>query len=212
MTLGHDTGSDLMQTAPQGTDNAPLPEPGTEVTYRRLWPRDAAAIRAHFLRLSPDNRHSRFCGTVGDSVIDAYVDRIDWMQSVLIGGFDGDRLFAVGELLIPKRGWFRSAEASVSVEEAWQGHGFGDELLDMLLLAAQNRFLRSVELTCLGDNRAMTAMLTSHHATQRKESGMVVGVLRTGVPTALSLLREWALSVPRLLRWLAAPLRRALAH
>lgn len=54
---------------------------------RRLWPSDAAAVEACFLRLDPETRASRFMGTLGDAAALAYARQALKVDGVVFGGF-----------------------------------------------------------------------------------------------------------------------------
>ena len=47
------------------------------------------------------------------------------------------------------------AEAAFSIEQPWQSHGVGTELLERTLLSARNRGIKSLHMHCLAENQRM---------------------------------------------------------
>jgi RimJ/RimL family protein N-acetyltransferase len=128
----------------------------TRGRFRRLDARDARHLRAHLLRLHPDDLRARFMATAPRRVVDRYVGAIDWRRSLLLGCFVGRSLRGVCELH-PING--NRAEIAVSVERRFQGRGIGNSLLSRTLLLARNRGLTSLELRCLVDNHRMRRLV-----------------------------------------------------
>jgi GNAT superfamily N-acetyltransferase len=123
--------------------------------YRKLVPAELGLFRDHLLRLTPEDRHCRFSGSVSDAVIDAYCRNVDWFRAVIIGCFIEGRLCGVAELRLddPRVGW--RCELAVTVEHEWQSQGIGTELLRRAITVCRNRAVRSIYMICLVENRRM---------------------------------------------------------
>ncbi len=84
----------------------------------------------------------------------------------------------------------REAEAALSIEKPWQSHGVGSALLDRTLLAARNRGIKFLHMTCLAENRRMQQLARKFDAELSFDFGGVVGEVATPRPTPLSVMRE----------------------
>jgi len=127
-------------------------------TLRRLTLADARHLRAHLLRLHPDDLQQRFMGTRHRPFVHRYVRGIDWHRTVIIGCFVGRSLRGVCELhpIAKPR-----AEIAISVERRLQRRGIGRELLRRMLLLARNRGLTALELRCAVDNYRVRQLIKS---------------------------------------------------
>ncbi len=106
-------------------------------TLRKLWIADAKALRAHLKRLDPEARRLRFGGVSADEFIDAYVDTAFRLDAMIFGIFMDGEIRASAELRSIFGGATPDAEAAFAVEAEWQDQGFGSELMDRILTAAQ---------------------------------------------------------------------------
>lgn len=95
-------------------------------------------IRAHLLRLSPEDRSLRFAaGLVTDDTICRYVDSIAFERDIVMG-LVSKRGLVIGFVhgcVFDARGC-RHVETAFSVDAAWRGHGFGSRLMDAVLVRA----------------------------------------------------------------------------
>ena len=67
-----------------------LPCPGhAGLGFREVGPGDGAGVLAHLERLTPDDRHLRFCGTVKDDGLARHVAGIWEREGFALGAFDG---------------------------------------------------------------------------------------------------------------------------
>jgi GNAT superfamily N-acetyltransferase len=82
------------------------------------------------------------------------------------------------------------AEAAFSIEQPWQSHGVGSELLERTLLSARNRGITSLQMLCLADNQRMQQLARKFAAEFRFDFGSVVGEVDPPNLTPLSLMRE----------------------
>ena len=82
------------------------------------------------------------------------------------------------------------AEAAFSIEQPWQSHGVGTELLERTLLSARNRGIKALHMQCLADNRRMQQLARKFEADLKVDFGSVIGEVDPPSSTALSLMRE----------------------
>jgi GNAT superfamily N-acetyltransferase len=137
--------------------------------FRKLVPAEIGLFHDHLLRLTPEDRHCRFSGSVSDFVIAEHCARIDWFRTVVIGCFiDGDLRGAAELRLDDSRVGWRS-ELAVTVERDWQDQGNGTELLRRSITVCRNRGIRSIYMICLLENRRMQRIA------RRFEGDLVLG-------------------------------------
>lgn len=176
--------------------------PGTALTYRKLLRPDAAALRAHLARLPAEDRRARFLGVADRSIARRHVTAIDWNRAVLIGGWQGETLRAVGEL--HRAPAAPEGEAAITVEPAWQSRGVGGELLRRLVTAARNRGVRRIRLFCLADNVRVRRMAARLGGAMVEEGGQADATLEPLPATYATLLAEsvedWETLLARLRR------------
>lgn len=156
---------------------------------RRLWSADADAYAAHLLRLDPGSRRHRFGGAVADRYIRHHAHNAFGPAHVIYGFLADGVLRGVAELRPFDLAGGR-AEAAFSIEKPWQSHGVGTELLDRVLLAARNRGVKQLHVTCLLENQRMQQLARKFAAELRQEEDSVVGEVEAPYPTPLSLMRE----------------------
>lgn len=123
---------------------------------RGLNRRDAPLLAAHLLRLTPEDRRSRFHAGMSDAAISAYARRIDWRRVFVFGVFIGGELRGVAELA-PMPG--KAGEVAVSVEQRFRHEGLGRLLVVAAMLAARRLGMRQVFLDYLPRNTAMAALM-----------------------------------------------------
>jgi len=154
---------------------------------RKLWKADAAAYADHLLRLDPASRRNRFGGSVADSFLRHHADSAFDPGNVIYGFFADGVLRGAAELRPFGVG---QAEAAFSIERPWQSHGVGTELLERALLAARNRGVKQLHITCLLENQRMQQLAQKFDAEMRRDFDSVIGELEAPYPTPLSVLRE----------------------
>ena len=116
---------------------------------KRLSPADRTRIVEHFYRLSETDRYLRFGSRTGDQVLRAYVDGIDFEQSVVFGVHADDlTLIAVAHVSPSGSG----AEIGLSVLEGWRTEGIGQLLLERAAGWARSRGIRTLFMHCLAEN------------------------------------------------------------
>jgi GNAT superfamily N-acetyltransferase len=82
------------------------------------------------------------------------------------------------------------AEAAFSIEKPWQSHGVGSALLDRTLLAARNRHIKLLHMSCLAHNQRMQQLARKFDAELSFDFGSVIGEVETPRPTPISMMRE----------------------
>ena len=167
--------------------NELLPDGGT---IRKLWPGETDAYRDHLLRLDHESRHRRFSGAVADEVIARHAATASGLGVVVYGFFVDGVMRGAAELRQSGSLFSHEAEAAFSIEQPWQSHGVGTELLERTLLSARNRGIKSLRMDCLAENRRMQQLARKFDAEFSFDFGSVVGEVDPPRSTLLSLLRE----------------------
>ena len=165
----------------------PLPDGGA---IRKLWVGETDAYRDHLLRLDAESRHRRFSGTVSDEFIARHAATASDIGVVVHGFFIDGELRGAAELRRIGSVFKREAEAAFSIEQPWQSHGVGTELLERTLLSARNRGIKALHMHCLADNRRMQQLARKFEADLSFDFGSVVGEVGPARSTPLSLMRE----------------------
>ena len=158
--------------------------------YRKLLPTDLNAYRAHLLRLSPQDRYSRFCGFKTDESITTYCHGIDWRFTIMVGCFVRGELRAVAELRTEPKVWPGEGELAVSVEREFQGQGFGTGVVRRIMTVARNRAIRRLMLICMINNRRMQAIVHKFLGKLESDSGEATGWIELPWPNQVSLMQE----------------------
>jgi GNAT superfamily N-acetyltransferase len=164
----------------------PLPDGGT---IRKLWIGETDAYRDHLLRLDRESRYRRFSGALADEVIARHAATVNAIGVVVYGFVDGV-LRGAAELRQNGSLFSHVAEAAFSIEQPWQSHGVGTELLERTLLSARNRGIKSLRMDCLAENRRMQQLARMFDAEFSFDFGSVTGEVDPPRSTLLSLMRE----------------------
>jgi len=165
----------------------PLPDGGA---VRKLWVGETDAYRDHLLRLDHESRHRRFSGTVSDDFIARHAATAGDIGVVVHGFFVDGVLRGAAELRRNGSAFAHEAEAAFSIEQPWQSHGVGTELLERTLLSARNRGIKALHMQCLADNQRMQQLARKFEAELSFDFGSVVGEVDPPRSTPLSLMRE----------------------
>jgi GNAT superfamily N-acetyltransferase len=113
---------------------------GEAVEYRVLGAANIEDYHAHLVRL---DRFSRFPGT-DDRAIDSHCLDLIGSGAILIGAFVDGVMRAAAEI-IPDR-TARRAEASITVEAAWQDAGYDRELIARVIEEARRYHLHDLRV------------------------------------------------------------------
>ena len=165
----------------------PLPDGGT---IRKLWIGETDVYRDHLLRLDRESRHRRFSGALADEVIARHAATANGLGVVVHGFFVDGVLRGAAELRQNGSLFSHVAEAAFSIEQPWQSHGVGTELLERTLLSARNRGIKSLRMDCLADNQRMQQLARKFDAEFSFDFGSVTGEVDPPRSTLLSLTRE----------------------
>ncbi|MBX3520127.1 MAG: GNAT family N-acetyltransferase [Xanthobacteraceae bacterium] len=161
-----------------------------QISFRKLWASDTAALKAHLLRLDPESRRMRFGTPVSDFFIDQYAQNALGSHSIAHGYFVDGVLRGVAEL----RG-FRGvaggeAEAAFSVEKDFQNRGIGTELFSRTVLAARNRGISKLFVNFLSQNARMQAIARKFDAVVTYDSDGGHAQIEAPRANALSIWKE----------------------
>jgi RimJ/RimL family protein N-acetyltransferase len=159
-------------------------------SIRKLWPAESEKFRDHLLRLDKESRRMRFGHGVSDAFIEDYARRMNDMGSIVYAYIAGGVVRAAAELRKLGDVWGKEAEAAFSVEKPYQDHGIGTELMGRVILAARNRGVQRLYMSCLVDNHRMQAIARKYTATLRFEYGEVVGEIVPQGPDYFSIVTE----------------------
>jgi GNAT superfamily N-acetyltransferase len=158
-------------------------------TVRKLWIGETILYREHLLRLDVESRRNRFGGAVSDDFLRTYSEPSGLSDAVIHGFFVEGVLRGAAELR-PLAGG-NEAEAAFSIEKPWQSHGVGTALLERTLLAARNRRIKLLHMTCLAENQRMQQLALKFDAELTFDFGSVVGEVEAPHPTPMSVMREF---------------------
>jgi len=159
-------------------------------TFRKLWPTETEKFRAHLLRLDKETRRLRFGMPVNDQFIESYAAQIGEWDSIIHAFVVGGEVRAAAELRRFGSQWSGEAEAAFSVETVYQNKGVGSELLSRVVRSARNRGIQRLYMNCLLENRKMQRVAKKFEASLQFDHGDVIGRVKPGVPTYLSIWSE----------------------
>jgi GNAT superfamily N-acetyltransferase len=151
---------------------------------------EANAYCDHLLRLDPESRRNRFGGAIADEMIRTYAATMRGGDAVVHGFFVKGVLRGAADLRILGPKYSREAEAAFSIEKPWQSLGIGSALLERSLLAARNRGIKLLHVSCLADNQRMQQLARKFDAELTFDFGTVIGRVENPNPTPLSVMRE----------------------
>jgi GNAT superfamily N-acetyltransferase len=159
-------------------------------TIRKLLPNETPAFRDHLLRLDKDSRRMRFAHSVSDVFIEDYAVRMNDMGSIVYAYAEDGEVRAAAELRKLGDRWGAEAEAAFSVEQAYQDHGLGTELMGRVIRSARNRGIHRLYMSCLAENAKMQSIARKHEADLKFEYGEVIGEILPETPNYFSILAE----------------------
>ena len=161
---------------------------------RTLLPAELPDLRDLLLRPEREDRALRFGAAVDDTAIEAHCRRPGQASpgAQAIGSFEDGRLVAAAEL------WFsagpppRSCEVAIAVDAPWRGKGIGGVLLGRAVLAARNRWVDRLHLSCMLENRRMQRLARRFTHELRIRERSAVAEIRLPYPSWSSLWAEAA--------------------
>jgi GNAT superfamily N-acetyltransferase len=140
---------------------------------RELYPHERALALELLLGMDAEDRHRRFGRAMSDEGIRAYVARMDWDETTVLGAFDAHaRVIGILELTDLPHG---SCEIAVVVAPAQRGRGVGLALMHRALLKARVHGRERVMLLCQADNEPMRRLARSAGLSARAADGEVEG-------------------------------------
>lgn len=128
--------------------------------FRELTCADALMVQSHLLRLDAKDRFLRFCNVLDDERVRSFVENIDWKQSSFVGCFSGGSLWGVLQLSTLANG-NDHAEFALSVDQAHRGAGIARALSEAAVALARKRGLKSLVITSLVENKAISHLARS---------------------------------------------------
>ncbi len=161
-----------------------------QISFRKLWASDAAALQAHLLRLDPESRRMRFGTPVTDYFVEQYAQNALGSHSIAHGYFVDGVLRGVAELRGFRGVGGGEAEAAFSVEKDFQNRGIGTELFGRTVLAARNRGISKLFVNFLSQNQRMQAIAKKFDAVLTFDSDGVLGKIDAPRANALSVWKE----------------------
>jgi len=134
---------------------------GSHVRIRPIRPTDKALLVRAFDKLGPGSRYRRFLGYKKELTVAelAALTEVDHHDHEALGAIDPETGEGVGVaryVRLPERR--ETAEAAVTVVDAWQGRGLGTALMQRLAARAREEGIREFTATLLSDNRAMLSV------------------------------------------------------
>jgi GNAT superfamily N-acetyltransferase len=155
---------------------------------RKLWPGDRPAFEAHLLRLDQESRRARFAMAVSNDFLISYAARSFELGSVTFGYVEAGLIRGAAEMRpLDRHG---EAEAAFSVEPHCRHAGIGTALFSRLVLAARNRRMKRLYMSCMARNRAMQNLARKFEAELVFEAEDVLGIVSSYGPTPASMLDE----------------------
>jgi GNAT superfamily N-acetyltransferase len=164
-----------------------LDELTTSGVIRKLLSWETALLHDHFMRLDPYARHCRFAAGVSEETVAAYAESALGPDALVHGFLVDGVLRGAAELRLLKDG---SGEVAVTVEDEWRLTGIGTALFDRLLLAARNRGVRNLVMTCLPTNRGMQRLAARFDGKITYASGDAFAKVKAAPANPVSLWRE----------------------
>lgn len=168
--------------------------------YRKLLPTERDTFLAHLLRLDAADRRLRFCTSATDLAIRDYCERKDWWKTTTLGCFIGGTLRGAAELVRIEGAYPAKAELAITVEKPHQDRGIGTALLARALTLARNRYIGSVVMICLAENRKMRHIAHKFGAELDFGEGEIEGRLWPPFPTIASYIEEAAMESEAIFR------------
>lgn len=113
----------------------------TPVPVRGGLPEWRSVLKAHYRRLSISSRRKRFLAAVREDALDTVAEKSN--PDLLIGIEENDRTCAVLEIHRTAHG---HAEIAISVEDAYQGRGYGTRLFEAGIKHARDMNVKTADL------------------------------------------------------------------
>lgn len=162
------------------------------IFIKRLISQEKYKYEKHLLELPPQDQFMRFGGHIKDSLIQKYVEDIDFWKDGVFGAFNAD-LQLVGVVhtyLYQEEGNGRKTEIAISVDTSYRQKHIGKKLIRRALNWCQNNFIDEIEMYWMADNQGINKIAKEFdyeisQAYQEKE-----GVLKMTAPNMQSVVNE----------------------
>lgn len=156
--------------------------------YRPLISFDADLFVAHLLRLSAEDRRSRFRQFMSDERIAEHARAALEGDKHVIGWFHEGVLRGSAEIVLSDDRL--TAEAAFEVEAEWRGLGVCGELVERALLWARNRGARTLDIYTERANRPMLRAAKRRGAAFTFDLSEAEGAISAATPDLFSFMRE----------------------
>jgi RimJ/RimL family protein N-acetyltransferase len=159
-------------------------------SFRKLLCSETGALGDHLARLTAEERLFRFMGALDAASVRAHCERINWLQTVVVGFFEAGVLRGSAEVHLVDAGFPRCYEVAIAVETAWQEHGVATQLLNRALLITRNRAARELRIYCFVDNHRIQQLARKFGARFLSRAGQADAAIRVADPSYSSLCEE----------------------
>jgi GNAT superfamily N-acetyltransferase len=147
------------------------------------------AVRKFLLDLPPEDRRNRFCSTLSDAAVSAYVDGLDFVRDTILGAFDdAAQLVGLAEL-VPGT---EESEMAFAVRPDKRGQKVGTRLMDRLLQRARICGVRKAVVLFLANNTPMHKLASRAGMHIRSGDGDSFGERNLRAPNPIEL-AQWFL-------------------
>jgi GNAT superfamily N-acetyltransferase len=157
-------------------------------TTLRLGPADRGTLLDHFTALGSADRRLRFGAYVSNTVLEEYVERLDFAHDGLFAVQD-DHLSLIAVVHIACAA--EPCELGLSVSDGHRGQGYGSLLMNRALVFLRNRGTRTVFVHCLAENAAMMHLARKNRMRLTHAGSESDGHLELQPATAESYISEW---------------------
>ena len=153
---------------------------------RALWPGEEERLVGHLLRLSPEDRQSRFLAAADEGVIRRHIARVRGKRWQVIGWFEAGVLRAAVELVVLGD----TAEAALTTEAGYRRRGIARRLLERASRRAALAGAKRLVLVTSRSNHATIRLARAAGADCVEQDGEVMAELPLSRPDAFSLCRD----------------------
>jgi len=140
------------------------------MNIRTLTDFDRDCVRDFYRALTAEDRYKRFCASLSDETVSAYVDGLDFTRHPVLGAFaEAEELIGIAELAPGAD----QGEMAFAVRQDMRSQGIGTALTQRLLERARMCGMRKVFVLFLADNTPMRK-LALHAGMRLKDDGGAV--------------------------------------
>jgi RimJ/RimL family protein N-acetyltransferase len=150
-------------------------------TLKRLTEINRVEVLNHFLRLDYESRSSRFLTSINDENISNYVKKMDFKNGIF-GLFNENlEIIGLGECIFfkYKDNDKLTAEVAFTVEKEYQGNGFGNKLMKIVVHYANSRDVHELQMYCIRTNQAILHLAKKYNLILQYEGTEISSVVKT---------------------------------